>query len=140
MKSRCFVLAAILAMVAMTIILINEVILAQSPDRGDPRAGIVASMTAFADNSWADLTFTLKVDDDTLIKTRPVYQKYRDDLENAVKAAREPGRVVSLYGLMKAIRDEFMTELQAVLTEAQIAELKALEKKRIGLMRRDGGK
>lgn len=128
MKSRCFILAAILAMVAMTIILINEVTQAQSADRDDSLAGIVASVTSFADKSWADLTFTLKVDDDTLIKARPVYQKYRDNLENTV---REPGGSAKGYGLMKAIRDEFMAELQAVLTEAQIAELKALEKKRV---------
>ena len=130
MKSRCFVLAAILAMAAMTIILINEVTQAQSPDRGDQRVGLGASVTSFADKSWADLTFTLKVDDDTLIKARPVYQKYRDNLENTVED-REPEASVNLYELVKAIRDEFMAGLQAVLTEAQIAELKALEKKRV---------
>ena len=129
MKSRCFVLAAILTMVAMTIILINQVTQAQSPDRGDQRVGLGASVVSFADKSWVDLTFTLKVDDNTLIKARPIYQKYRDNLENTVNAEREPG--ANWYGLMKAIRDEFQAELQSVLTEAQIAELNTLEKQRL---------
>lgn len=140
MKSRGFVLAAILAMVVMTIILINEAPQAQAPDRGDHLAAIVARVTAFADKSWADLTFILKVDDATLIKARPIYQKYRDNLENAVKAVRESGNFANLYGVLKAIHDEFKAELQAVLTEAQMDELKVLEKKRVGMMRRDGGK
>lgn len=139
MKSRCLVLSAILAMGVMAVILINEVTQAQSPDRGDHLAVITASVTSFADKSWVDLTFTLKVDDDILIKARPVYQKYRDNLENTVKD-REPGASANLYGLMKEIRDEFMAELQVVLTEAQIAELKALEKKRVRMMLQDNGK
>ena len=139
MKSRCLVLSAILAMGVMAVILINEVTQAQSPDRGDHLAVITASVTSFADKSWVDLTFTLKVDDDILIKARPVYQKYRDNLENTVKD-REPGASANLYGLMKEIRDEFMAELQVVLTEAQIAELKALEKKRVRMMLQDDGK
>ena len=139
MKSRCLVLSAIFAMGVMAVILINEVTQAQSPDRGDHLAVITASVTSFADKSWVDLTFTLKVDDDILIKARPVYQKYRDNLENTVKD-REPGASANLYGLMKEIRDEFMAELQVVLTEAQIAELKALEKKRVRMMLQDDGK
>ena len=130
MKSRCFVIVAILAMVIMTIILKNGVTPAQSSDRGDQLAGIVASVTAFADKSWIDLTFTLQVDDDTLIKARPIYQKYRDNLESTIKD-REPGEPANLYGLMKEIRDEFMAELEVVLTKAQMTELKALEKKRV---------
>ena len=113
----------------MTIILINEVIQAQSPERSDQRVDLGAIVTPFADKSWADLTFILKVDDDTLIKARPVYQKYRDNLEDTVKAERELG--ADWYGLMKAIRDEFMAELEAVLTKTQMTELKALEKKRV---------
>ena len=139
MKSRCFVSAAILAMVAMTIILINQVTQAQSSDQDEQRVGVGASVVSFADKSWVDLTFTLKVDDDTLIKARPVYQKYRDNLENTVKD-REPGVSANLYGLMKEIRDEFMAELQVVLTEAQIAELKTLEKKRVRMMLQDDDK
>ena len=127
MKSRYFVLASIFAMGVMTIILINEVTQAQSPNRGDHLAAIVASVTSFADKSWVDLTFTLKVDDDTLIKARPIYQKYRDNLESTIKD-REPG---GAYELIKAIRNEFQADLQEVLTKAQMTELKALEKKRV---------
>ena len=127
MKSRCFVIVAILAMVIMTIILINEVTQAQSSNRGDHLAAIVASVTSFADKSWVDLTFIRKVDDDTLIKARPIYQKYRDNLESTIKD-REPG---GAYELIKAIRNEFQADLQEVLTKAQMTELKALEKKRV---------
>lgn len=127
MKSRYFVLASILTMGVITIILINEVTQAQSPNRDDHLAAIVASVTLFADKSWADLTFTLKVDDDTLIKARPIYQRYRDNLESTIKD-RKPG---GAYELVKAIRNEFEADLQEVLTKAQMTELKALEKKRV---------
>ena len=130
MKNRCFVLAAMFAMVVITIVLINEVTQAQAPNRSDivEKDWLVEGVTSFAAKSWADLTFTLKVDDDTLIKARPIYQKYRDNLERVVKD-RGPG--VGRYRLMKAIRNEFQTELQAVLTEAQMTELKEIEKERV---------
>lgn len=134
MKSRYCVLAAIFASVAITVILINSITPAQSPDRGNQRMELRGMVTPYADKSWADLTFTLKVDDDTLIKARPIYQKYRDNLENVVTAIREPGNVGALYGLLKAGRDEFMAELQMVLTESEITELKALEKQRVRRM------
>ena len=126
MKTRCFVLVAIFATVVMTIVLINEVTQAQDVVEKDWL--VERAVTSFADKSWADLTFTLKVDDDTLIKARPIYQKYSDNLQRVVKD-RGPG--VGRYRLIKAIRNEFQTELQAVLTDAQMTELKEIENKRI---------
>ena len=98
MKRRWFVLTAILAMAAVTVFLTNQVTQAQRPDRDERReraggerrggGGMRAfNPTSIIDNSWTDLTFSLKVDDETLIKARPVYQTHRDNLEKAIKEA-----------------------------------------------------
>ena len=150
MKRRWFVLTAILAMAAVTVFLTNQVTQAQRPDRGERRdraggerrggGGMRGfSPTSIIDNSWTDLTFSLKVDDDTLIKARPVYQKHRDSLEKAVKEASSSGNFRAVREAMGKIRDGFQTDLKAVLTEEQIAKLDALQTERMQQMMNRGG-
>ena len=150
MKRRWFVLTAILAMAAVTVFLTNQVTQAQRPDRGGMRGGGGAerrggggmrgfSPTSIIDNSWTDLTFAVKVDDDTLIKARPVYQKHRDSLEKAAKEASSSGDVGAIRAAMGKIRDGFQTDLESVLTEDQIAQLDALQEKRMQQMMNRGG-
>ena len=102
MKRRWFVLTAILAMAAVTVFLTNQVTQAQRPDRdgtreragGERRGGggmRAFNPTSIIDNSWTDLTFSLKVDDETLIKARPVYQKHRESLQKTLQETRESG-------------------------------------------------
>ena len=83
--------------------------------------------TSIIDNSWTDLTFSLKVDDETLIKARPVYQKHRDSLEKAVKEASNSQDFSGVREAMMAVRSGFETDLKSVLTEEQIAELNTLQ-------------
>ena len=150
MKRRWFVLATILAMAAVTIFLTNQVTQAQRPDRGERRdraggerrggGGMRGfNPTSIIDNSWTDLTFSLKVDDDTLIKARPVYQKHRDTLEKAVKEASSSGDFRGVREAMGKIRDGFQTDLKSVLTEDQIAQLDTLQQKRMQQMMNRGG-
>ena len=150
MKRRWFVLTAILAMAAVTVFLTNQVTQAQRPDRGERRdraggerrggGGMRGfSPTSIIDNSWTDLTFSLKVDDDTLIKARPVYQKHRDSLEKAVKEASSSGNFRAVREAMGKIRDGFQTDLKAVLTEDQVAKLDALQTERMQQMMNRGG-
>ena len=151
MKRRWFVLTAILAMAAVTVFLTNQVTQAQRPDRGEmrdraggERRGGAGGMrgfnaTSIIDNSWTDLTFSLKVDDEALIKARPVYQKHRDNLEKAVKEASTSGDRGGIRETMMAVRNGFETDLKSVLTEEQIAELNALQQKRMEQMMRRGG-
>ena len=151
MKRRWFVLTAILAMAAVTVFLTNQVTQAQRPDRGGMRGGGGAerrggggmrgsSPTSIIDNSWTDLTFSLKVDDDTLIKARPVYQKHRDNLQKTLKEARESGNREGLREAFGKIGSGFKTDLKSVLTEEQIAQLDELAQKRNQMMGRGGGR
>jgi len=150
MKRRWFVLTAILAMAAVTVFLTNQVTQAQRPDRGGMRGGgggerRGGGMRGFnptsilIDNSWTDLTFSLKVDDDTLIKARPVYQKHRDSLEKAVEEASSSGDFQGVREAMGKVRDGFQTDLKSVLTEEQIAKLDELAQKRMQQMMNRGG-
>ncbi len=151
MKRRWFVLTAILAMAAVTVFLTNQVTQAQRPDRGERReraggerrggGGMRGFMnpTSIIDNSWTDLTFSLKVDDETLIKARPVYQKHRDSLEKAVKEASNSQDFSGVREAMMAVRSGFETDLKSVLTEEQIAELNTLQQKRMQQMMNRGG-
>ena len=149
MKRRWFVLTAILAMAAVTVFLTNQVTQAQRPDRGGTReraggerrgGGMRGfSPTSIIDNSWTDLTFSLKVDDETLIKARPVYQKHRDSLEKAAKEASSSGDFRAVREAMGKIRDGFQTDLKSVLTEDQIAKLDTLQVERMQRMMNRGG-
>ena len=107
--------------------------------RGGPGGMRGFSPTSIIDSSWTDLTFVVKVDDETLLKARPVFQKHRENLEKAVKEARESGDFQSMRLEMAQLRDAFATERDTVLTEEQIGKLEALEAKRIEQMMRRGG-
>lgn len=150
MKRRWFVLTAILAMAAVTVFVTNQVTQAQRPDRGERRdraggerrggGGMRGfSPTSIIDNSWTDLTFAVKVDDDTLIKARPVYQKHRDSLEKAAKEASSSGDFRAVREAMGKIRDGFQTDLKSILTEDQIAQLDTLQSERMQQMMNRGG-
>ncbi len=151
MKRRWFVLTAILAMAAVTVFLTNQVTQAQRPDRGERRdraggerrggGGMRAfNLTSIIDSSWTDLTFSLKVDDETLIKARPVYQKHRDNLQKTLKEVRESGSREGLREAFGKIGSGFKADLKSVLTEDQIAQLDELAKKRNQMMGRGGGR
>ena len=151
MKRRWFVLTAILAMAAVTVFLTNQVTQAQRPDRGERRdraggerrggAGGMRGMnpTSIIDSSWTDLTFAVKVDDDTLIKARPVYQKHRDSLAKAVKEASSSGNFGAVREAFGKIGSEFQTDLKSVLTADQVAQLDALQQERMQQMMNRGG-
>ena len=148
MKRRWFVLTAILAMAAVTVFLTNQVTQAQRPDRGGMRGGgerrggggmRAFNPTSIIDTSWTDLTFSVKVDDETLIKARPVYQKHRDNLQKTLKEARESGDREGLREAFGKIGSGFKADLKSVLTEDQIAQLEELAQKRSQQMMGRGG-
>lgn len=150
MKRRWFVLTAILAMAAVTVFLTNQVTQAQRPDRdgmreragGERRGGggmRAFNPTSIIDNSWTDLTFSLKVDDETLIKARPVYQKHRESLQKTLKEVRESGDRGGMREVFGKIGSEFKEDLKSVLTEEQIAQLDSHQQKRMQQMMNRGG-
>ena len=152
MTRKCFGIVSVLAIALVAIFVSNQLTQAQRPDRsemrergrgggrGGPGGMRGFSPTSIIDSSWTDLTFVVKVDDETLLKARPVFQKHREKLEKAVKEARESGDFQSMRLEMSQLREAFATDRNAVLTEEQISKLDALEAKRIEqMMRRRGG-
>ena len=150
MTRKCFCMVSVLAVALIAVFVSNQITQAQRPDRSEMRergrggrggAGGMRgfSPTSIIDSSWTDLTFVVKVDDETLLKARPVFQKHREKLEKAFKEARESGDFQSMRLEMAQLRDAFATERDAVLTEEQISKLEALEAKRIEQMMHRGG-
>lgn len=156
MKSKCFVFIAIVASVAVVGILFQQAT-AQLRDRDqrrlvgeNAREGqlIEAGLDAFVNNSWTDLTFVIKVDDETLVKARPIHQaafddiqKKKQELQTKIEKARETedrrAELEGLAGLREAAQKsletaetDFDTKLSKVLTEAQLTQLKDLRKER----------
>ena len=144
---------SVLAIVLATVFVLNEITQAQRPDRSEmrergrggrgergERGGMRGfSPTSIIDSSWTDLTFVVKVDDETLLKARPVFHNHREKLEKAVKEARESGDFQAMRLTMANLRDAFATERDALLTEEQIEQLQKLEARRIERMMRRGG-
>ena len=150
MTRKCLCMVSVLAVALIAVFVSNQITQAQRPDRSEMRergrggrggAGGMRgfSPTSIIDSSWTDLTFVVKVDDETLLKARPVFQKHREKLEKTVKKAMESSDFQSLRLEMAQLRDAFATERDTVLTEEQISKLEALEAKRIEQMMRRGG-
>ncbi len=150
MTRRYVGVVSVLAIVLVTVFVLNEITQAQRPDRSEmrergrggrgERGGMRGfSPTSIIDSSWTDLTFVVKVDDETLLKARPIFQKHREKLEKTVKEARESGDFQSMRLAMANLRDAFATERNALLTEEQISQLQKLEANRIERMMRRGG-
>lgn len=151
MTRKNFGIVSVFAIMLMAVFVLNQITQAQRPDRsemrergrgggrGGPGGMRGFSPTSIIDSAWTDLTFVVKVDDETLLKARPVFQKHREKLEKAVKEARESGDFQSMRLEMANLREAFATERNAVLTEEQISKLDALEAKRIERMMRRGG-
>ena len=150
MTRKSFGIVSVLAIVLVVIFVSNQITQAQRPDRsemrerergggrGGPGGMRGFSPTSIIDSSWTDLTFVVKVDDETLLKARPVFQKHREKLEKAVKEARDSGDFQSMRAEMAQLREAFATERDAVLTEEQISQLEKLEADRIEQMMRRG--
>ncbi len=105
----------------------------QGGNRGGGGMGMINPMS-MVDNSWIDLTFAVKVDDETLIKARPIYQTTRDKFEAKMTELRASGDWQAMRSeiqkLVTTVGPEFQASLKEVLTEEQMKELKELTKKR----------
>ena len=150
--SKWFLLVSILTVTTVIVFMTNQITQAQRPDRSEMRdrhgggmrggRGGGFSPTSLIDSSWVDLTFVLKVENETLVQARPVYQNSRDALEKAMKEARDSGDFNSMRGAMMKVRESFESDLKKVLTEEQAAKLEELQQKRMERMmnRRTGGR
>ena len=151
MTHKWILMFTILAIAMCAVFVSSQMTQAQRPDRGglqdregrDRRGGGAGrfSPTSLIDGSWADLTFGVKVDDETLIKARLIYQRHRDKIEKSVDEARESGDFQSIRNAIVEIREGFTKERNAVLTREQTKALEVIERDRgQRMMRRGGGR
>ena len=96
--------------------------------------GMNINPASLVDNSWIDLTFTIQVDDETLLKARPIYQASRDKFVAKMDELRASGDMRAAMQEMQAyaatVGKEFQTALKEILTEEQMAKLNELTKQR----------
>lgn len=151
MKHKFFVLSTIALIAIVGLVVFEHATSAQRPDRNDQpeqgergqrqggergNRGMTGTFNpnAMVDNSWLDLTFSVKVDDETLVKARPVYQATRDKFEEKMKEIRESGDIRGAMQEMQTFvgttAKEFQTNLKDVLTEDQMKKLNELTKER----------
>ena len=106
----------------------------QGGDRGSRGMTGMMNPVSLVDNSWIDLTFSLKVDDETLVKARPIYQMTRDKFTAKMKEAQASGDMRTAMAEMQSfaatVGKEFQAGLKEVLTEEQMTKLNELTKKR----------
>ena len=147
MKQKFLTIGAIAVIAIVGLFVFEHATSAQRPDRnaqgqrgnrqGGDRGGrgmMNLNPASLVDNSWIDLTFTLKVDDETLVKARPVYQTARDKFQAKMKEAQASGdmraAMADMQSFAATVGKEFQNGLKEVLTEEQVTKLNELTKKR----------
>ena len=144
MKQKWLALSAIAVIAIVGMFVFDFATSAQRHERGErgERGGRggrdmmrgMMNPTSIVDNSWTDLTFILKVDDETLVKARPIYQDTRDKFEAEFKKLQASGDPREMQRGMMAfagkVGAEFQAALKEVLSEEQLMKLNALTKKR----------
>lgn len=146
MKQKLFTIGAIAVIAIVGLFVFEHATSAQRPDRnaqggnqgraGGGRGGQMnmMNMVSIVDNSWVDLTFSVKVDDATLVKARPIYQASRDKFAAKMKELQASGDMRSAMTEMQSyaatVGKEFQTALKEVLTAEQMTKLNELTKTR----------
>ena len=145
MKQKFLTIGAIAVIAIVGLFVFEHATSAQRPDRnaqgqrgnrqGGDRGGRgmmgMMNYVSLVDNSWIDLTFGVKVDDETLVKARPIYQASRDKVAMKMEALRQPGMRETATKEIQAILKDVNASLKEVLTEEQMAKLSELTKKRV---------
>ncbi len=152
MKHKFFVLSAIALIAVVGLFVFEHATSAQRPDRNaQPEGGQrgnrpegergnrdmmarIGNPTSMVDNSWLDLTFSVKVDDETLVKARPIYQTTRDKFGMKMKELQASDDMRAAMTEMLAFTvttgKEFQAGLKKVLTGEQLTKLNTLTKER----------
>lgn len=148
MKHKFFVLGAIVLIAVVVLFVFEHATSAQRPDRneepgqtqrgerggaerGAQRGGRnmmgAFNPTSFIDNSWLDLSFSVKVDDETLIKARSIHQESRDKFAmkmTEIRGADDPRAAMQeMTTFSQNTIKEFQTGLKEVLTKEQLTKL-----------------
>ena len=142
MKQKWLALCAIAVIAIVGMFVFDFATSAQRPERGSRDEGGrgarggrgMINPVTLVDNSWTDLTFILKVDDETLVKARPIFQDTRDKFQAEFKKVQASGdrrqMQQSMMSIAAKVGGEFQMALKEVLSEEQLTKLNALTKKR----------
>ena len=142
MKQKWLALGAIAVIAIVSMVVFDFTTSAQRPERGSRDEGGrgarggrgMINPVTLVDNSWTDLTFILRVDDETLVKARPIFQDTRDKFQAEFKKVQASGdrrqMQQSMMSIAAKVGGEFQMALKEVLSEEQLAKLNALTKKR----------
>ena len=142
MKQKWLALCAIAVIAIVSMVVFDFTTSAQRPERGSRDEGGrgarggrgMINPVTLVDNSWTDLTFILKVDDETLVKARPIFQDTRDKFQAEFKKVQASGdrrqMQQSMMSIAAKVGGEFQMALKEVLSEEQLTKLNALTKKR----------
>lgn len=151
MKQKFFAIAAIAVLAILGVFIFEYATLAQRPDRNvqtpgergnrqggerGNRGGMqgMINPVSWINDSWVDLTFTMKVDDESLVKARPVYQAARDKfaskMEELQASNNREAAMAEMQSFTAVVGKEFTTGLQEVLTKEQVAKVTELIKNR----------
>ena len=147
MKQKFFAIGAIAVLAIVGLFVFEHATSAQRPDRnaqgergnrqGGDRGGRGMGMinpVSWINDSWVDLTFTMKVDDESLVKARPVYQAARDTFAAKMEEIQASGdrqaAMTEMRSVAATVGKEFNAGLKEVLTEEQVAKVNELIKKR----------
>ena len=152
MKHKFFALSTIALFTIVGLLIFEHATSAQRPDRnaqpgqgergqrqGGERANRGMSMMgnplSLVDNSWLDLTFNVKVDDETLVKARPVYQATREKFQKKWNEIRESGDFRNareqITTFTATTSTEFQKSLKEILSKEDMAKLTELTKQRL---------
>ena len=145
MKQKILTIGAIAVIAIVGLFVFEHATSAQRPDRnaqgqrgnrqGGDRGGrgVMGMMNyvSLVDNSWIDLTFGVKVGDETLVKARPIYQASRDKVAMKMEELRQPEMRDAATKEIQAILKDVNASLKEVLTEEEMTKLSELTKKRV---------
>ncbi len=151
MKRKFLVLSTIALFTIVGLLIFEHATSAQRPDRnaqpgqgergqrqgerGNRAMGMMGNPMSIVDNSWLDLTFNVKVDDETLVKARPVYQATREKFQKKMKEIRESGDFRNAREQMTTFTattsTAFQKSLKDVLSKEDMAKLTELTKERL---------
>ena len=149
MRSKWFLTLAICATMVIGIFVADQTTEAQREQRQRQRGGQrrgggrMDLATTFIGGSWVELTFSIKANDQTLTKARPVFQKAYNDLKKTMAEVGQSGGFQAIREKMQSVNSEFKSGLEKVLTEEQLAKLDKWQQSQQNRMRggdRSGGR
>ena len=142
MKQKWFALSAIAVMAMVGMFVFENTAAAheqtrskrESRNTGRGRIARTVNPVSALNNSWVDLTFGVKADQETLAKALPIYQETREALQKQIKEARDADTkreaAKKIREAVKETKTKFNVSLKEILTEEQMTKLTELTKKR----------